>query len=118
MSRPIFGFLLVAPLVFAPALVHAEDMAPAALNSFSATPAGVSSAQLLDQNRNVLGTVERVQTDQDGKPSALSFKTASNGRTVVVSASEVSFDGKVLITSSDQPQIAELIGKPVRTAAK
>jgi len=106
-------------MLFAPTLAQAEDMAPAALNSLSAVPPAVSSAQLLDQGGHVLGKVEQVMTDHDGRPSAVSFRAASNGRTVVVSAAEVSFDGKVLITSSDQPQIAELIGKPaVRTAAK
>ena len=108
----------VAPLIFAPTLVHGEDMEPSALNSLSAVPPAISAAPLLDQSGHVLGKVEQVMTDQDGKPSAVSFRAASNGRTVVVSASEVSFDGKVLITSSDQPQIAELIGKPLRTAAK
>jgi hypothetical protein len=104
-------------LLFVPA--HAEDMAPSALNSLSVVPSALSSAQLLDQSGQVLGKVEQVMTDHDGKPSAVSFRAARDGRTVVVSASEVSFDGKVLITSSDQPQIAELIGTPaVRAAAK
>jgi hypothetical protein len=108
--------ILFGAALLLPTLSSAEDMAPAALNSFSSAPAALSSAQLLDQNGHVLGKVEKVQTDQDGRPSAVSFRVASTGRIVVVPASEVSYDGKVLITSSDQPQIAELSGTPTRTA--
>ena len=112
------SFIIFGALVLAPALAHAEAMAPAALNSFSSVPAAVTSAQVLDQNGHVLGKVERVQADQNGTPAAVSFKAVSNGQTVVVAAAAVSFDGRVLITSSDQPQIAELIKAPTRTAAK
>ena len=112
------SFIVFGALIVAPALVRAEDMAPAALNSFSTVPAALTSAQVLDQNGHVLGKVERVQADQNGAPAAVSFKAASNGQTVVVAAAAVSFDGRVLITSSDQPQIAELIKAPTRTASK
>jgi hypothetical protein len=112
------SFIVFGALIVVPALARAEDMAPAALNSFSSSPTALSSAQVQDQNGHVLGTVERVQTDQDGKPNALSFRAAGDGRTVVVAASAVSYDGHVLVTSSDQPQIAELIKAPTRTAAK
>jgi len=64
---------------------------------------------------NVLGQVEQLATDQDGKPSALSIRAAKDGSTVVVSAAAVSYDGHTLVTSSDQPQIAAL--QPQRTAA-
>ena len=112
------SFILFGALALAPALAHAEDMAPAALNSFSSVPAALTSAQVLDQNGHILGKVERVQTDQNGTPAAVSFKAANTGKTVVVAAAAVSFDGRVLITSSDQPQIAELIKTPTRTASK
>ena len=112
------SFIIFGAVVLAPAFTHAEDMAPTALNSFSSVPAAVTSAQVLDQNGHVLGKVERVQTDQNGTPAAVSFQAASDGRTVVVAAAAVSFDGRVLITSSDQPQIAELMKAPTRTASK
>jgi hypothetical protein len=112
------SFIIFGALIVVPALAKAEDMAPAALNSFSSVPAALASAQVLDQNGHVLGKVERVQTDQNGTPSAVSFHAASTGQTVVVAAAAVSFDGRVLITSSDQPQIADLIKTPTRTAAK
>ena len=112
------AFCGVALIFSAPA--QAEDMAPSALNSLSSVPPALTSAQIVDQSGHVLGKVEQVQTDQDGKPSAVSIRAASTGRIVVVSASEVSYDGRVLITSSDQPQIAALIGASpaTRTAAK
>lgn len=118
MSRPaLYGFFVCGSLLLLPTLTHAEDMAPAALNSLSAVPAALSSAPLMDQSGHVLGKVDQVMTDHEGRPSALSFR-ASNGRILVVSASQVSYDGKALIASSDQPQIADLIGQPLRTAAK
>ena len=106
------------PAVKPVVLFTVRDMAPAALNSFSSVPAAVTSAQVLDQNGHVLGKVERVQADQNGTPAAVSFRAANSGQTVVVAAAAVSFDGRVLITSSDQPQIAELIKQPTRTASK
>jgi hypothetical protein len=97
-----------------PALACAEEMAPVALNSLSAVPGNVASAKVMDQNGHLLGQAERIQTDQDGKPSALAFR-ATNGNTVVISAAAVSFDGTVLVASNDQPQVAALTG--VRTAS-
>ena len=97
-----------------PALACAEDLAPVALNSLSTVPA-LSSTQVLDQQKHILGQAERILADQDGKPSALSFR-AQNGKTVIVSAAAVSYDGHVLIADNDQPQIAALI-QLQRTAA-
>jgi hypothetical protein len=109
------GVLVFAPVLLMPSLACAEEMAPVALNSFSATPASATSAQVMDQNGHLLGQVDRIQADQDGKPSALSFRAAPGGNTVVISAAAVSYDGHVLIASNDQPQIAALT-QPQRTA--
>lgn len=99
-------------LVFVPPQAWADELAPVALNSLSAAPAGMASAKVLDQHGQVLGQVERVQTDQNGKPSALSFRAASNGQIVVISAAAASYDGKVVVASNDQPQIAALTRSP------
>ncbi len=101
-------FLLSAP-------AWPQEMAPVALNSLSAAPAAMAAAKVLDQNGNVLGQVERVQADQYGKPSALAFHAAKTGKTVVISAAAASYDGKVIVASNDQPQIAALT-QPQRTA--
>jgi hypothetical protein len=98
-----------------PVLSGAEGLAPIALNSLSATPGNAATAKVLDQYGHLLGQAERIQTDQDGKPSALAFRAAKNGSIVVISAAAVSFDGNVLIASNDQPQVAALTG--IRTAA-
>jgi hypothetical protein len=105
-------------LVAIPACAFAEDIAPTALNSLSAVPRGMSSAQVMDQNGQVLGTVQQVQTSADGRPSALSFRASKDGHIVVVAANAVSYDGHVLVTSNDQPQIAALSAPPpvTRTA--
>ena len=97
---------------------QADEMAPSALNSFSAVPTALSAAPVMDQNGDVLGKVQQVQTGPDGRPSALSFRANKDGRLVVIAASAVSYDGHVLVTSNDQPQIAALIGTSTRTAAK
>jgi hypothetical protein len=94
----------------------AEDLAPVALNSLSASPAQAASAKVLDQNGRLLGQVERIQADQDGKPSALAFRAAKDGSTVVISAAAASYDGKVIVASNDQPQIAALLRPQLRTA--
>jgi type IV secretory pathway TraG/TraD family ATPase VirD4 len=97
---------------------YAQELAPVVLSSLSAVPQDISSANIMDQNGDVIGQVLRVQADQDGKPSALAFRATRDGRTVVVSATAVSYDGHVLVTDSNQPQIAALLAKPQRTAAK
>jgi hypothetical protein len=94
----------------------AEGLAPVALNSLSAPPAQAASAKVLDQNGRLLGQVERIQTDQDGKPSALAFRAAKDGSTVVISAAAVSYDGKSLVAGNEQPQIAALLRPQLRTA--
>jgi hypothetical protein len=93
-----------------------EQMAPTALNSLSAPPAKAIAAKVFDQNHHLLGQVERIQADEYGKPSALSFRAAKNGKIVVISAAAASFDGNVVVASNDQPQIQALIQQQ-RTAA-
>jgi len=114
MSR--LGFAALCGLfAMVPALACAEDLAPVALNSLSTVPA-LNATQVLDQKGHLLGQAERIQADQDGKPSALAFR-AANGRTVIIAAPAVSYDGRVLTVDSDEPQIAALT-QPQRTAAK
>ena len=84
----------------------AEVMAPTALNSLTAAP-NVSSAPVMDQHGRIIGTNPRIQADHEGKPAALAF-TARDGKTVVLGAAAVSFDGTSLVASNDQPQIAAL----------
>ena len=109
-TAALCGFIATVP-----SLTCAQGLAPVALNSLSTTPRNILSAPVLDQNGRVLGQVQRVQTDQDGKPSAIAFRTADGRGIVVLSAAGVSYDGSVLIAGNDQPQIAAM-EKPQRTA--
>lgn len=88
----------------------AETMAPTALNSLTAAP-NVAAAQVMDQHGRVIGTAPRIQTDHEGKPAALAF-TAQEGKTVVLGAGAVSFDGSVLVADSQQPQVVALNTTP------
>jgi hypothetical protein len=83
--------ILLSILVFsAPAI--ADDFAPVALNSLSAAPSKIVAAPVLDQNGAVIGTVRAIATDQDGKPSALSY--VAGNRIMVVAAPAVSYDAQ------------------------
>ena len=109
-----FRALLFCGLLSMPAMAGAEELAPVALNSLSSSPSNVASLKVMDQNGQVIGQALRIQADQDGHPAALAFR-ASNGSTVVISASATSYDGHELVTDSNQPQIAALAA--VHTAA-
>jgi hypothetical protein len=101
-------------MVLVPAVAGAEGLAPMVLNGYSAPPK-LASAEVVDEHGRVVGHVEKILTDQDGKPSALSLKPAGGGATVVVSASAVSYDGRNLITTSEQPQIAAILARQLAT---
>lgn len=109
-----FRAILCCGLLIVPAGASAEELAPVALNSLAKPPANLASLQVMDQKGEVIGQALQMQTDQDGHPAALSFR-ANNGSTVVIGAAATSYDGKSLVTSDDQPQIAAL--SATRTAA-
>ena len=112
MSR--LGFAALCGLfIMVPTMAWAEDLAPVALNSLSTAPP-LNATQGQDQKRLVLGQAERIQTDQNGKPSALAFR-ATNGSTVIIAAPAVSYDGRMMTVADDEPQIAALT-QPQRTA--
>ena len=77
-----------------------------ALNSLSTAP-NVASRPVMDQHGKEIGTAQAVQTDASGKPSAMSLRTADGG-IIVLGAAAVSFDGRVLVADSQEPQIAAL----------
>lgn len=110
-----FRAILLCGFTVIPLMASADELAPVALNSLSAPPTNIASLKVMDQKGQVIGQALQIQTDQDGHPAALSFR-ANNGSTVVIGAAATSYDGKSLVTSNDQPQIAALAS--VRTAAK
>jgi hypothetical protein len=103
---------IAASLLFAIALgtpALAEDMAPVALNSLTVTPAKLTSAQVLDQNGAVIGKVRAVVTDQDGRPSALSY--VAGNRLLVIAAPAVSYDAEknIVVADTSQARLGEQV---------
>lgn len=99
---------IAASLLFAIALgtpAVAEDFAPVALNSLTAAPAKITTAPVMDMNGATVGTVRAIATDQNGRPSAISY--VAGNRLVVVAAQAVSYDAQknvvVADTSKAQP---------------
>jgi hypothetical protein len=107
-TAALCGFIAAIPSLTCAQEPVSDAMAPVALNSLTATPGNIASAKVMDQNGRVLGQVLRVQTDQDGRPSAIAFRASDGRGTIVLAASGVSYDGSVLIAGNDQPQIAAL----------
>lgn len=105
--------LAIGSLLLLSAPAFAEDLAPMALNSLSTAP-NVAARPVMDQHGKQIGTAQAVQTDAFGKPSAVSLRT-SDGRTIVLGAAVVSYDGRMLVADNAEPQIAAL--NRTRTAA-
>jgi hypothetical protein len=70
----------------------AEQFAPQALNSFSVTPEKIHTAQVFNQEGQAIGTVQRVATDQSGKPVQLDIALYRNGAVISVSAVDASYE--------------------------
>lgn len=91
-----------ASMFFAVALATpavAQEFAPVALNSLSAAPAQIATARVMDQNGRVIGKVRAVATDQDGRPSAISY--VNGKQLLVIAAPAVSYDAQKNIVVAD-----------------
>jgi hypothetical protein len=86
-------------LVFSVPAIAAQDFAPVALNSLSATPPKIVAAPVLDQNGTVIGKVRAIATDQDGRPSAMSY--VAGNQLMVVAAPAVSYDAQKNLVVAD-----------------
>lgn len=91
--------LLLSALVFSIPAIAAEDFAPVALNSLSAAPPKIVAAPVLDLNGRVIGKVRAIATDQDGRPSAMSY--VAGNRLMVVAAPAVSYDAQKNLVVAD-----------------
>lgn len=98
-----FAFLILGVAMALPFAATAQDMAPVALNSLSAAPSGLHDARVYDTRGAVIGQLKQVQTDQDGRPSAISIVPARGG-VRVISAAAVSYDGHALVADTATPQ--------------
>lgn len=103
----IAASLLLAVAFGTPAF--AEDFAPVALNSLTATPLGIISAPVMNQTGKVIGQVKGVATDQDGRPSAISYVVGSN--LVVIAAPAVSYDAQknIVVADTSKATIGDLV---------
>jgi len=99
--------LLFAVALGTPAI--ADDMAPVALNSLTIAPARLTAAPVLDQNGAVIGKVRAVVTDQDGRPSALSY--VANNRLLIIAAPAVSYDAQknIVVADTSQARLGEQV---------
>jgi hypothetical protein len=90
--------LLLSVLVLSvPAI--ADDFAPVALNSLSAAPPKIVAAPVLDLNGTVIGKVRAIATDQDGRPSAMSY--VAGNRLMILAAPAVSYDAQKNLVVAD-----------------
>jgi hypothetical protein len=99
--------LVVATSLALAVPVMADEMAlaPMALNSLSEPPANLATAQVMNQSGQVIGTFQRVVSDLNGKPAAISYLTPE-GKLVVVAAPAVSYDGqRNILVTADSPQL-------------
>jgi hypothetical protein len=98
----LFVFALGTPAV-------AEDFAPVALNSFTAAPAKIVTAPVRDLNGNVIGKVRGVATDQDGRPSAISYLNGQ--QLLVIAAPAVSYDAQknIVVADTSKAQLGQQV---------
>jgi len=79
-----------------------------ALDSYTAPPNNIYSAQVFDQRGSVVGSVKGIETDAAGKPDAISSQPSGGRQLMVVGAGDVSYDQarNVLITAIEPQGIA------------
>jgi hypothetical protein len=85
-----------------------KDLAPMALNGYTASPKNIDSAQVFDQRARVVGSVKGIETDAAGKPDAISIQPSNGQPLMVVGAGDVSYDQarNVVVTAVEPQEIA------------
>jgi hypothetical protein len=81
----------LVPVIAGAQDLNQPDIAPMALNSFSAVPPAITSAKVFDQRDRLFGAVKGIEPDASGKPDAISIQPTS-GQLIVVAAGDVSYD--------------------------
>jgi hypothetical protein len=84
--------------------------AGAPLTSLTAMPAAIASATVQSNSGAVVGSVQKVLTGTDGKPSMVNVALTSNKKIVAISADELNYDASrnVLVASLTAEQIMSL----------
>jgi hypothetical protein len=80
------------------------------LSSLTAMPAAISSATVQSNSGAVVGSVQKVLTSSDGKPSMVNVALMSNKKIVAISADELNYDASrnILVASLTAEQIMSL----------
>ena len=82
---------IISVLMGLPVAAVAQDIAPMALNSYSALPDGINTAIVIDQHGTTLGIVSKVETNSTGAPLQVDV-LMPGGRQLAVKASAASYD--------------------------
>ena len=96
-----------AALIF---LVGAASAAPMALNSLSKPPDKIAYAGVVDDKGTMVGAVQRIELDANGKPSKVEFALLGTEQIVALDSSKFSYDepNNVLTAGLDKSQIVQL----------
>lgn len=80
------------------------------LSSLTSMPAAIGTATVQSNSGAVVGSVQKVLTGTDGKPSMVNVALMSNKKTVAISADELNYDASrnVLVASLTAEQIMSL----------
>jgi hypothetical protein len=82
---------IIIVLMGLPVAAETQDIAPMALNSYSALPDGINTAIVIDQQGTTLGIVSKVETNSAGAPLQVDV-LMPGGRQWAVKASAASYD--------------------------
>ena len=88
--------------------LSSQDLAPMVLDSYTAPPKNIDSAQVFDQRGRVIGSVKGIEPDAAGKPDAISIQPSSGQPLMVIGAGDVSYDQarNVVVTAIEPRGIA------------
>lgn len=95
-----------APTAAAPSM----STAGSPLSSLTAMPAAIGTATVQSNSGAVVGSVQKVLTGTDGKPSMVNVALMSNKKIVAISANELNYDAgrNILVASLTAEQIMSL----------
>jgi hypothetical protein len=102
--------LLLAPAAQAATSASAPNFAPIALNSLSSPPDKIATAKVVDDGGTVVGAVQKVDLDANGKPTKVEIALLGSDRIVALDSSSLSYDqsNNVVTAGLDKGQIAQL----------
>ena len=95
----------LVPVVAGAQDLSSQDLAPMVLDSYTAPPKNIDSAQVFDQRGRLVGSVKGIVTDAAGKPDAISIQPSGGRPLMVVAAGDVSYDQeRNIVVTAVEPQ--------------